>query len=230
MEDRKIHIFYRHYNISGKENYRPEWFDYEKCYANILNTSINKNVSINVIFDGNYKDNWISNYYKDNIYNIQAGGDTLSFFKTCEIIKNDLLIKENDLIYFLENDYVHLTDWVDKVLDLFNTYNLNGGYITLYSHPDKFTPLYEDLVSKIIVTKNHHWRTTPSTCGSFIVNNKTFLKDYDVLSTMEGDHNKWVWLNENRNRFILSPIPTLSTHCMSEHLAHLVDWEKLSNL
>ena len=28
----KIHIYYRHYNVSGSEPRRPEWFDYELCY------------------------------------------------------------------------------------------------------------------------------------------------------------------------------------------------------
>ena len=35
----KIRIFYRHYNISGRDfKGRPNWFDYEKCFVNLLNT------------------------------------------------------------------------------------------------------------------------------------------------------------------------------------------------
>ena len=34
-----IHIFYRHYNISGNDfKSRPNWFDYEKCFINLLGT------------------------------------------------------------------------------------------------------------------------------------------------------------------------------------------------
>ena len=35
----KLHIFYRHYNIKNTDNRnRPSWFDYEKCYDNLLST------------------------------------------------------------------------------------------------------------------------------------------------------------------------------------------------
>ena len=35
----KLHIFYRQYNIQGTDNKnRPSWFDFEKCYDNLLLT------------------------------------------------------------------------------------------------------------------------------------------------------------------------------------------------
>ena len=41
----KIHIFYRHYNVSGTDNRsRPKGFDFEKCFVNLLNTIQNKNI------------------------------------------------------------------------------------------------------------------------------------------------------------------------------------------
>jgi hypothetical protein len=56
----KLHIFYRHYNVQGTDNRnRPSWFDYEKCYDNLLSTiNFNKNVKINIVYDGK-KENWI---------------------------------------------------------------------------------------------------------------------------------------------------------------------------
>jgi hypothetical protein len=89
--------------------------------------------------------------------------------------------------------------------------------------------MYDDLISKVYVTDTHHWRTTPSTCGSFVMSKKAFEEDYDVLSTMEGDHHKFLWLNENRNRFVLSPIPGLSTHCMEGLLSPTIDWKQINN-
>ena len=229
----KIHIYYRHYNISGTEPRRPDWFDYEKCYDNLL-TSLpdwdSDLYRVNVIYDGdNVEDNWISNYSYHKLYKIKVGNDMNSFFETINIAKNDPLVGENDLVYFLENDYLHVPGWLTKVSELFYTYE-NLNYVSLYDHNDKyFLLMYDDLVSKIITTANHHWRTTPSTCGSFIINKKILDEDYDVLSSMPGDHNKFLWLNEHRSRFVLTPIPGLSTHCMKGLLSPAINWNEINN-
>lgn len=233
-----IHIFYRHYNVGGRLNRqdnehtartdgsdRPPWFDFEKCFQNLLNTIENKNVKLNVVMDGNFEENWIS-YYKDkfNLHQIYAGNDSKSFFKTTNIVLNDKTIKENDIIYFLEDDYVHHPDWVDCVEDLFKLYS-NLSYVSLFDHLDKYYyPMYRDLVSKIIVTHKRHWRTTPSTCGSFLIPKKIFLEDYDLLSTMEGDHEKFLLLSRSRNRTVITPIPGLSSHCIVGVESPTIDW------
>lgn len=223
----KIHIYYRHYNISGSGQGRPMWFDYEKCYDNLLATLPDRDSNkyiLNVVYDGN-ETNWISNYTYHNSYNIIAGGDFKSFQQTCDLVKNNPDIVDGDLIYFIENDYLHKSGWLDKVLELFTTYS-GLDYVSLYDHKDKyFLPAYDDLVSKIFITKTHHWRTTPSTCGTFILTKELFDKDYDILSTMEGDHNKWLWLNSNRGRHVISPIPGLATHCVEGLESPTIKWE-----
>jgi hypothetical protein len=92
--------------------------------------------------------------------------------------------------------------------------------------------MYDDLISKIYVTETRHWRTTPSTCGSYIVPKKVILEDYDDqtgVTTPIGDHHKWLFLNETKNRFVLSPIPGLSTHCMEGLLSPIIDWKQINN-
>ena len=114
----KIHIFYRHYNVSKTDHRgRPYWFDFEKCFKNLLST-LNDQITLNVVFDGKIESNWIDNY-KDQYtsHEIKAGGDQSSFFQTWEIAKNSD-IKNNDLIYFVENDYLHKEDWSEKYLSL----------------------------------------------------------------------------------------------------------------
>ena len=205
----KIHIFYRHYNVQGTDNKnRPSWFDYENCYDNLFNSiNLNKSVKINIVYD--------------------SKEDMKSFWETVKIAHKDNSIVDGDLIYFLENDYMHVGGWVDKVLELFQTYN-GLDYVSLYDHNDKyFLPMYDNLTSKIFTSSSHHWRTTPSTCGSFITTKQRLNEDFDILSTMRGDHNKWLWLNENRSRFVFTPIPGLSTHCMNGLLSPTIKWEKI---
>ena len=223
----KLHIFYRHYAIEGTDQKgRPEWFDYEKCFINLLSTVKGKaNVEVHVMMDGNASSNFI-NKYKEyfTLHEIAGGSDFTSFRETYKFAKQ-LTTGENDLYYFLENDYLHVHGWVDKVFELFNTYaNLN--YVSLYDHNDKyFLPMYDNLASKLFTTKTHHWRTTPSTCGTYIVNKKVFLEDFDVPFKMKGDHNKFIWLAQNRSRFVATPIPGLSTHCMEGLESPTINWK-----
>jgi len=223
-----IYIFYRHYNIETTDNRgRPKWFNFQKCFKNLLDTIEGKDVQLHVVMDGVSKHNFI-NQYKDKfiLHEIKAGNDQSSFFQTWEIAKNTLM-ESTDLIYFLENDYLHVDGWVNKITELFLTYKLSH-YVSLYDHNDKyFLSMYEDLVSKIFVTENHHWRTTPSTCGSFIITRELLESDYDIHTSVKGDHNKFLQLAEERNRMVITPIPGLSTHCMEGLLSPTIKWEKI---
>jgi len=225
----EIKILYRHYNIQGSDNRgRPSWFDYEKCFINFLDTiKDEENVDLHVVMDGNIEGNFIKKYTEYfTLHEIKAGGDQESFKKAHEIAKS-LETKEDCLYYFLENDYLHLKGWVSKIRELFDTYS-NLNYVSLYDHKDKyFLPMYENLVSKLFVTQNHHWRTTPSTCGSYIINKKIFLEDFEIPFQISGDHQKFLWLNENKNRFVITPIPGLSTHCMENLMSPSINWNKL---
>ena len=231
---RKIHIFYSHYNVEGKGNkVRPEWFDYEKCFINLLNTIEGReDVDIHLIMDGKVESNWINKYQDKYILHEIKGGDmikvTLSLYKIIENFQCD----ENDLIYVLENDYLHTPGWVDHIQTLYNEFE-NLSYISLYDHNDKyFLPMYDELVSKIWATSTLHWRSTPSTCGSYIVTKKILLEDYDDQTGVTvpiGDHHKWLFLNETKNRFLLTPIPGLSTHCMDGLLSPTIDWKQINN-
>jgi hypothetical protein len=222
----KLHIFYRHYNITGNDfKQRPDWFDYEACFRNLLDTINNdERVTLHVIMDGSIQDNWIKSYSDHFIaHEIQAGNDQASFLSTYSYA-NDI---DTDLYYFLENDYLHVHGWVDKVFELFSTYQ-GLDYVSLYDHNDKyFLSMYDDLVSKIFTTNSHHWRTTPSTCGTYIVTKKVFKEDFEVPFRIPGDHNKFLYLNQTKGRAVITPIPGLATHCMEGLLSPIINWKTL---
>jgi hypothetical protein len=37
-----------------------------------------------------------------------------------------------------------------------------------------------------------------------------------------------MWLTDNRNRFVITPIPGLSTHCMNYLLSPTINWKELN--
>lgn len=229
----KIKILYSHLNVTGTDyKVRPRWFDFEKCFQNLLLTS--QNMEIHVIFDitrGDLKQNWISKYGTQClIHEIQGGSmdkAAVEMYKIAKELSNDM--DDNDLFYFLENDYLHVNGWDKKVINLFETFQ-GLNYISLYDHNDKyFLPMYNDLVSKIFVTNTHHWRTVPSTCGSYIINKSIFLEDYKTHTSLMGDHNKWLALTETKGRFVITPLPGLSTHCMEGLMSPTINWEVIND-
>lgn len=237
----KIKILYSHLNVSGTDyKARPSWFSFEKCFENFLKTlKYNNDYEFHVIYDitrGELEQNFVKTWETNSwgipihFHKIKGGsmfGAAKEMYRIAKELSDDM--EDNDAFYFVENDYLHV-DWVDKIKELFATFNLNGVYVSTYDHLDKYmSHVYPDLASRIFVTHSHHWRTTPSTCGTYLVNKKTFLEDYDVHSGLEGDHNKWLHLNEVKDRFVLSPIPALSTHCMQGLLSPTIDWQKINN-
>ena len=232
---RPIHIFYLHYNIAFTDHKaRPGFFDYESCFLNLLNSVKNQpEVNIYVVMDGKIEDNWIKkykNYYTPHEAN--AGDMYRATINLFNAIKNTECDNE-DLIYILENDYLHKSDWVSKIRNLYESHK-DLDYITLYDHGDKYTySMYDNLKSKIIVSKDHHWRSTPSTCGSYITTKKIIMQDYDDhtgVTTPITDHNKWLFLAATKNRKVFSALPGLSTHCMIQFLSPAVDWEHVQKL
>jgi len=148
------------------------------------------------------------------------------------IIRN-LNIPSTDLIYVLENDYLHTLDWVDKIKELYQTFE-GLTYVSLYDHNDKyFLPMYDTLTSKIFTTNSHHWRNTPSTCGSYITTKQIFDEDFYIHTGAEvpiGDHHKWLHLSSTKNRHVVTPIPGLSTHCMDNLLSPTINWKQINSL
>jgi hypothetical protein len=241
-----------HYDTkNGVIKDRPSWFDYENCFKNLLKSieesQVNFYINLNLIFDGNiesFNNNFISKYfnitsnestlkYKKNIIFINAGSGDASGNKVMDIIEASNEIDDEDLIYTLENDYLHKNDWLRKIEELYKSKN-HFHYVTLYDHLDKYehtshyVKRYDSLLSKIYVTDTHHWRTMTSTCFSFISKAKYFKRDIFYFRYLR-DVFILPFLKIYKRRVLLSAIPALSTHCMTKYMAPTVDWEKINS-
>ena len=225
-----IYIYYRHASNNKTTPGRPIWFNYENCFKNLLKTIQGRdNVKLTLALDGDISQDFCNNYQnKFELFSTNYKSSLLSYRSLLSYVKTKEM-NPTDLIYFLENDYLHVHNWVDKVIELYEKFS-NLCYVSLYDHNDKyFYPMYSNLVSKIVTTQTHHWRTTPSTCGSFITNRKIFDEDYDIWSTASDDHTTFLHLTETRKRFVLTPIPGLNTHCVDGLSSPTINWEQLNN-
>jgi|688.fasta_scaffold402261_2 hypothetical protein len=246
-----INIFYMHYETGTKSvpKERPNWFNYEACLKNIIYSIENSPGDVKIVFtlmfDGDadsFNENFCSKYFeldkniqKNNceyrVKLINAGTGAKSGQITLDYI-NSKNYGDDELIYTLENDYLHTSNWVANVRDIFNS-KIPFDYLTLYDHGDKyeynhgFSRRYIDLNSKIYACNKIHWRTIPSTCFSFITSPITIKRDAKIFKNFH-DMKAFIILRYFKRRRLLSAIPGQSTHCMSDYLAPTIDWADVS--
>ena len=242
---RQIHIFYRHVHVKANarsrdpNKARPDWFSHEACFRNLLETIARDpqghRVIITVMYDGPLEDlqtDFIAPYVASKesgvrLQLLQAGSDRNSFLITLGHA-NGLPLPDTDVVYFLENDYLHQHGWVSKVFELYDS-GQSFDMVSLYDHKDKYIlPMYESLTARLLLSRSHHWRTTPSACASFILSKSALARDHDALASGQTDYYFFREVIENRGRVLLSPIPGLSTHSMEGYLSPNVDWAALA--
>jgi hypothetical protein len=228
---KKIEVFLRHCYYSkiqeqpGKE--RPEWWDKERVFQNFKNTLNPETTNYTIIYDefyGKIENTFLSQ--EENVHIISAGGEAKSFLRTLEyILSKDF--DDETIIYFLEDDYVHRPGW-DTILQ--EGFALPVSYVTLYDHKDKYTEMYADLLSKILITENSHWKPIPSTTNTFATKFKTLQEDkkihYQYSFNVEptADHQKFLDLNQ-KGKYLISCLPGYSTHCVNEWISPCINWK-----
>jgi hypothetical protein len=240
-----IHLYYRHVHSKSNVNsrdpnkVRPSWFSHENCFRNLIDTitydaACNK-VKLNIVYDGTTEDlqnDFVLNYISNpkiniNVFLIDAGSDLNSFVTTLQIAKTNEC-SEEDIIYLLENDYLHQYDWIEKAIKAFESKH-KIDYVSLYDHYDKYIyEIYDSLLSKVYFIGQHHWRTSPSTCASFMCKKKTLMDDFQILTSGITDFYFFTKIVNEKNKNLITPIPGLSTHCMNGYTSPSVDWENIS--
>lgn len=246
VSGRQLTILFRHVHTKSEKTSRdpnkrrPAWFSHEVCFRNLLSTirldPLGHRVKLIVVYDGSVEDfttDFIVSYYANtslglNIQFIRGGSDINSFLIALGLARTTEM-PSDDLIYFLENDYLHQYGWISKVFELYDA-GIKFDYLSLYDHRDKYHyEMYASLTSKLICSQSHHWRTAPSTCASFILEKGVLDRDYDVFSLGLTDYYFFSKLIGERGRILLTPVPGLATHSMEGYLSPAVNWEKLAH-
>lgn len=152
----------------------------------------------------------------------------------------------NDIVYLLEDDYLHLPDARQVLLEGIEI----ADYVSLYDHPDKYieakregNPLIKKggEKTKVLLTTSSHWKYTNSTTMSFAVRVKTLAedkgvwwentaqktpRDFKAFAQLCG-HSSFKNQLMGKKRKIATPIPGRATHIELKFLAPLVDWSKI---
>ena len=229
-----IRIFQRHCNFSTQSanKPRPDWFDREKIFDSFIST-LDERVDYTAFHDsgnGNIEDHFLSDKDVKKV-SMLGGNDAQSFLNVLNYVIEQNY-DDNDIIYFLEDDYLHKIGWIDILLEGFEY--IGADYYTLYDHPDKYyLQMYEDLQSKIIATPSVHWRTTPSTTNTYACKLKTLkkhlpihIKSCDLVEKWTKDHDKFTEL-WNAGSNLISCSPGYSTHVEGNMLSPTINWSQI---
>lgn len=142
--------------------------------------------------------------------------------------------QDNDTIYILEDDYIHLPNALNIIEEGINI----SDYASGYDHPDKYINNSEGgpnpFISgggestRVVVTKSIHWKYTNSCCLTFATKVKTIKEDYTIFNNFTpADFQIFSNLRFNKQRTISSCIPSVSTHGETEWLAKFIDWDSV---
>ncbi|MBY0426544.1 MAG: hypothetical protein K2Q22_12965, partial [Cytophagales bacterium] len=153
---------------------------------------------------------------------------------------------KEDVIYFLEDDYLHLPKAKQILLEGIAI----AHYVTLYDHLDKYIDNGKGgnpyvfgggELSKVLVSASTHWKTTNSTTMTFAAKLGTLVQDYsiwdkytrgphphdfDIFKALIGFGSIWNRIFGKKRRLI-SPIPGQSTHVESAWLSPLIPWTSI---
>jgi hypothetical protein len=223
------------YRISdaGYSKVKPEYINNENCLKNALQVFPLSEHNWIVIADNISEEtnNMICKYVSRDLIEYVSVGHGAGTFNLA--LDQALRYDDNEIIYFIENDYIHLKgshQIIEEALDL------GASYVTLYLHPDKFMSPYEGgnpevdadggYSTKIYRGKTQLYGMFNSTTMTFASTVKTLKEDEEVLRkyTNQGhypdDFKMFLELRDKGNA-LLCPLNTFSTHGETNWLAPL---------
>lgn len=224
------------YRISdaGYNKVKPDFINNENCLKNATDVFYDSDwlvIADNISQD---TDIMLQQYVgRNDIYYTSKGSGAETFNLALDIA---LQFKDNETVYFLENDYLHKPG-SQKILQ--EGIDIGAPFVTLYDHPDKYLDPSlggnkycnggaED--TRVYLTQSSHWKITNSTTMTFAAKVKTLRETEHILrkhttGTYPRDFDMFLELRDN-NHILISSIPGYSTHGETSWLTPLIDWKQ----
>ena len=178
-------------------------------YNKILNNQFFENEIINLEFEK----------YKSSIENINEENKTVTENQKSNManINQSLNIakKSEDLIYFVEDDYIHKPNSLAEMLfayEKFSSVFKKEIFILSTDYPYLYKTVSN---SNILIGENIHWRTVNESLLTFMTSKKMIEKHLDKLIDMATNESNPFEKNLHKiyeKELCFSPIPSLSLH------------------
>lgn len=156
-----------------------------------------------------------------HFYHDDKMGNDKSLAKAIEIACE---LPDDQKVYFAEDDYVYIPGAGKKLVEALDVFD----FVTLYDHPDYYTPPQCDIKKLVISGFNHHWVSQVATCETYGTTAK-LVKLNKVKMTNYGAKDYQMWRDLTKEYNLFSPVPSLATHLVSWFLAPNIDWVNYYN-
>lgn len=246
-----VRIFYRisdfaqlTLNKAGEQvvKKRPHWFDKKKCLLNCIAAFPNAEISILADNIGDETYQWLQQNCPEIPLERSNYGNGAASFR--HVFAQALGLPDEQIVYFLEDDYLHLPDSGEVIQEGFKY----ADYVTLFDHPDKYVnfgegkngvpgnPLITDESeeTRVYLTKSTHWKITNSSTMTFAATVGVLKQDkpaFDFYCKGEfpRDYRLFRSIIDQHKRKLLLPIPGWSAHCETAFLSPLRDWQVVND-
>jgi hypothetical protein len=222
------------YRISdtGYNKIKPDYINNENCLRNFCNVFFDYIYDIHILADNCSESTMdIIKKFIDpiNIEKVSIGHGAGTFNLALD---KALKWGDDEIVYFVENDYIHLHDSPQILKEGFD---LGAPYMTLYLHPDKFIPPFQGgnpevdydggYMTRIYRGETQLFGMFNSTTMTFASKIKTLKEDEAILrkwtsGTHPDDFKMFLELRDN-GKALLCPLNTFSTHGETNWLAPL---------
>ena len=220
---------------------RPDFFDKRTCLLNALSVFENSEISVLADNVGEETWAWLNRHCAHLSLSRSNHGNGAASFR--EVLEQAVNLPDNRLVYFLEDDYLHMPGSEKVLIEGFKY----ADYVTLFDHPDKYinggegrngvpgNPLISDESeeTRVYRTASTHWKITNSATMTFATS-RDFLRadkkviDFYVKTSFPRDYHLFRDLLDKVGRKLCLPLPSWSTHCETAFLAPYRDWASLS--
>jgi len=225
------------YRISdaGYNKIKPDYIGNEQCLKNA--TEVFKDADWSIIADNISPEtnDMVQRYKSRGCINYVSVGHGAGTFNMA--LDEALMYPDDEIIYFIENDYLHKPQ-SKKILE--EGFNLGAPFVSLYDHPDKYldpsqggNPYCEGGAedTRVYLSDNCHWKMTNSTTMTFAAKVSTLKRTEPILrkhtlGSHPNDFKMFLELRQN-NELLITPLPGYSTHGETAYLTPLTNWSKI---
>jgi hypothetical protein len=201
---------------------RPIWFNKIRCLSTFLNAIENAKEYINnVIFlhdgeRGRLAENIPSTFKVEFINSKNNEKSLLTTFDIADSLSGDL-------VYFIEDDYLHLPHAISTIYHGAKYFKLVNGYDHLdrYIRSDDLTKDKESIT--FLNSTNCHWRTSESTCCTWAATRDMWNTIKESARHFKLEDRKFFRNLYKNNIRLWTPMPGVTTQ-VDDKLSPGIDW------
>ncbi len=131
-------------------------------------------------------------------------------------IKTLLDQEYSELVYFAEDDYFYMPHAFEEMVNLIK--NGNVDFISPYDHLDYYKYIMHQHKVLITATEKRHWKTSNSTCLTFLTTKKTLQKTRKTFeSYVNGNWDSSLWLSLSKE-WLWNPFKIVSSYLKGDKL------------